>query len=107
MKFRSHIFIKYYKSKYGNRDMFEWISFDSSSCTGSSPVETYITKEDCPCNYDNWIDDESTAPRYDCEECKGSGERIRINYGGDKCEFLADNAKDYLKSLLNGALKKL
>lgn len=62
---------------------------------------------DCNCHYDNWVNDESTAPRVDCDSCKGTGERISIRYGEDKYRLLADNTKDYLTNLLTGALNEL
>lgn len=99
------IFLKYRKSI--DRDVFDWISFDHSNSSGTSPVKTESMVVDCNCHYDNWVDDESTAPRVDCDVCKGTGDRISISYGEDKYMLLADSAKDYLSKLLNGALIKL
>lgn len=96
------IFLNYYKGV--DRDLFRWISFDYSNSSGVSPVKEYEENVECNCRFDKWInDDEST----ECLLCNGTGLKIRINYGEDKYKYLADNAKDYLKKLLNGALKEL
>ena len=42
------IFLKYYKGY--DRDMFEWISFDYSNSSGSSPVKTYEEEVGCECH---------------------------------------------------------
>lgn len=99
------IFLNYFRGN--DRELFNWISFDYSNSSGMSPVNTYEENVDCNCHFDNWVDDESTAPLYDCKSCNGTGTRVRITYGEDKYKYLADNAKDYLKKLLNGALKEL
>lgn len=100
------VFNKYYTSVDGKR-MFSWISFDSENSIGSSPVVSYSTKVSCECSFDNWIDEDTVGPSFDCKRCAGTGERLETKLGEENYELLATNGKAYLKKLLNGALNQL
>lgn len=100
------IFIEYFTNNDGKR-LFKWVSFDSQGCSGISPVKTEEYTKDCGCSFNNWVDEDTTAPLDDCERCGGSGEYISKRYGEDEYKVLASNCKDYLNKLLKGALNKL
>lgn len=91
-----------------NTELVDWISFDHSNSSGSTPVKPRDHKEECPCHFDNWEgEDAHTVPRYDCTGCKGTGERIRHECGASDWKVLATNAKDYITELFRKALKEI
>ena len=72
--------------------MTNWISFDSSGCSGGTKNKTGTEKTMCwSCDINDGGDID-----YDCEDCKGTGEYDKIVYGADKAKFLADNVKEYI-----------
>jgi hypothetical protein len=87
----------------GKVKMASWVSFDSSNSIGSTPLVGGMFTVDCP---DCVMMGEVTTE--DCETCKGSAEVERYEWGiFTDYDFVAENGKDLIKSLLSEGLKKL
>ena len=94
------IFIRYLTIN--NRKCFEWISFDSANVSGITEVSKHERNETCFC-----IENNGEEYELDCPDCKGKGSYMVTVPGEESYKRLAENAKDYLKSLLKGALTQL
>jgi hypothetical protein len=95
---------------HNGRPLVEWIAFDSSNCSGSTPVFPEDHKAECPCHFDNWVgegEEAHTVPEDDCKLCKGTGEYVKHEYGAVDWKILASNAKDYITELFKKALKEI
>jgi hypothetical protein len=97
------IFVRYYTNKQP-KQMFEWVCFDHSGASGSSPVKDEEVIQSCDC-VEYYEDEEVYDPS--CERCKGTGQYTQKRLGEKHYKLVADNAKSYLHGLLQGALKNL
>lgn len=74
-----------------NYRVVDWISFNSSNCSGCTRVDTVKENEMCwECSTNDGREDS------ECENCKGTGNYIATKKGMDKAVVLADNAKAYI-----------
>lgn len=93
------------KTKYGNiiiitkvgtgrvnpdDDYYNWISFDSSNCSGGTYYTTTGKTVCCDDVCGNRCEDE------DCSYCGGTGTYAKTEYGLDQATLLGDNVKDYI-----------
>jgi len=69
---------------------YDWVSFDSSNCSGGSYHNTERKEEYCYDECGHICEDP------ECSVCNGTGKYIDIRYGMDSAKYLADNVKDYI-----------
>lgn len=92
------IIVGYQSSPGKTYRLFNWVSFDSSNVSGSTQVDKHYRTTDCRC-----LDEEIEG----CIICGGSGiQKIEVE-GEEAYTVIGDCVSDYLKELLQGALKQL
>jgi hypothetical protein len=76
-------------------DCVNWVSFDSSNCSGITNVEPFMRGEACFCCEGNEGECDT-----ECEDCKGTGSYIKKHDGMEGAIILGSNVKEYIiKSL--------